>query len=148
MCFRFFFCRCFLFLFKNTEMQQCTWCVHPRRVLSPLKRWLSSCADIRLQKASYNFSHMHFSYWLWWMSNLSSQCAAGSQMRFLASGLYSCVSGHRDQRTRHRPSRLHCFTVSVGVLREYPASEYLASVSRTVIRRWKRGRFKLLSAGR
>ena len=49
----------------------------------------------RLQKASYILQSygMHFSYRYWplflcWMSNFSSQCATGSQIRLLASGLY------------------------------------------------------------
>ena len=66
----------------------------------------------------------------WALLDCNSSLNAGSQIMFLASGLYSWVSGHHDQSTRHRPSRLHCFTASAGVLGEYPASGGLASVNR------------------
>ena len=67
------------------------------------------------------------------LSNFSS-CPQEVRQGFLASGLYSWVSGHRDRRTWPRPSRLHCFNVSAGVLGEYLASGGLDSVNRTVTR--------------
>ena len=100
----------FLFLFENTEMRLCTSGVCLRAVIHHhKKRCLNSWADSRLKRRHTLFSHKHFSYWLvflCWMSTFS-----GSQIRFLASGLYSWVSGHRDLGT----CRL-VYTVSLSLL--------------------------------
>ena len=79
---------------------------------------------------------MHFSCWLVflrWMSTLSSWLVSRRK-----SDKVSCFGNifmsERSTWPRHRPSPLHCFTVSAGVLGEYPASGELASVTRNLTR--------------
>ena len=124
------------FLFENTEIRPCTWYVLPRRDAIKSNAWVHAQTFACRRRHTF-FSHMYFSYWLvflCWTSNFSSQCATGNRIRFLASGLYSWLGDHRDHRTGHRPSYLHCLIGSAGVLEEYPASEELASVNRTLTR--------------
>ena len=59
---------CFYFVFEYTKMHLCTWCVLRGGDSSSLWRWLVSCADIYLQKASYVdaffFCYQYSNFWL------------------------------------------------------------------------------------
>ena len=76
------------------------YCVCFRGDSSPLRRWLDTCAEIRLQRASYvdTFLFIHNIQLLTSLIILdgdcfSYRCAAGTQIMFITSGLYSRLFG-------------------------------------------------------
>ena len=111
------------------------------------KRCLSSCTDIRFQKASYIFSHMHFSYWLVFLCRMSIfRHSVPQEVRwgFLLPEWAVTVTGELGTgrlvytvSLSHRPWRIS------GLRRTRLSQSDCDSAQQ-----WKHDRFKLLSTGR